>query len=313
MQDFNAGKANGNAESRLDTRAEGGYGNVYLAQQLFTPAMKNLGCCPWNRRSEQERAAFTLIELLVVIAIIAILAAMLLPALAKSRCRATSISCMSNGKQIGVAWIMYSDDNHGKVAIAFDTPPEVVPQVDGWLDGGLNYTGRPDNTNVEILKQGLLAAYLGSTAVYKCPADMSRNFGTTGEPRVRSISMSQMFRTWGDGWSSSPPWRIYPKTSEMILPQPSNLWVFVDENPDSLNDAAFAVAMSQSLWQDGPANYHCGGCGFSFADGHSEIKKWRDPRTLALKTTYTTSFTFGIYQANNPDIAWVQQRTSARR
>lgn len=264
-------------------------------------------------RLVRKRIAFTLIELLVVIAIIAILAAMLLPALSKAKCRAVSISCMSNGKQVGLAWMMYADDSHGKVAIAFDTPPDELPQVDGWLDGGLNYSGRPDNTNVNLLKEGLLAPYLSSTAVYKCPADMSRSFGRTGDPRVRSISMSQMFRTWGGGWSSSPPWRIYPKISDMTLPQPANLWVFIDENPDSLNDAAFAVAMSQSLWQDGPSNYHCGGCGFSFADGHSEIKKWRDSRTLALKTTYTTSFTFGIYQGNNQDITWVQQRTSARK
>jgi len=166
---------------------------------------------------------------------------------------------------------------------------------------------------VELLKQGQLAPYLKSVAVYKCPADLSLSFGKTGDPRVRSISMSQMFRTWGDGWSTSPPWRIYGKTSDMTGPPPSNLWVIIDENPDSVNDAAFAVAMAQSLWQDGPSTYHGGGCGFSFADGHSEIKKWKDSRTLSLKTTYTTSFAYGVYQANNPDIAWIQQRTSAKK
>jgi prepilin-type processing-associated H-X9-DG protein len=101
----------------------------------------------------------------------------------------------------------------------------------------------------------------------------------------------------------------------MTLPVPCNLWVTIDENPDSVNDAAFAVRMepAAALWQDGPANYHGGGCGFSFADGHSEIKRWRDGRTLALKITYQTSFNYSTLQPNNADIRWVQERTSARQ
>jgi len=265
----------------------------------------------------KSNLAFTLIELLVVIAIIAILAAMLLPALSKAKSRAQSISCMSNGHQILLGWLMYADDNQGYVAIAFDTPPGIEPQVPGWLDGWMNYNGATDNTNIDLLREGLLSPYLKNVAVYKCPADLSKTFGRTGDPRVRSISMNQMFRTWGDGHSPSPPWRIYAKTSDMIAPQPSGLWVIIDENPDSVNDAAFAVRMDPqwpaTLWQDGPATYHGGGCGFSFADGHSEIKKWKDGRTLALPTTYQRSFLYSVLQAQNRDIQWVQERTSARK
>ena len=262
---------------------------------------------PSGGRFERRNPAFTLIELLVVIAIIAILAAMLLPALSKARCRAQSISCMGNGKQLLLGWLMYADDNQGKLATAFT-----------WVGGGLGYDGHPDNTNLTYMTDGLLGPYVKNVGVYKCPADMSRSRGKTGDPRVRSISMSQAFRLHADEHWSAPPWRIYIRSSDLVLPQPANLWVIIDENPDSVNDAAFAMQMgtpgrSLTIWQDGPATYHCGGCGFSFADGHSEIKKWKDPRSTGrtMQTTYLSRFTYAQAQPNNPDIQWAMDRTTA--
>src|SRR5256885_9588381 len=124
-----------------------------------------------------------------------------------------------------------------------------------------------------------------------------------------------------EGHSPAPPvgpWRIYGKTSDMISPAPASLWVIIDENPDSVNDAALAVKMDwqgpAALWQDGPATYHGGGCGFTFADGHAEIRKWKDSRTVGrpMLTTYATTFPYAVFQGNNKDIAWVQERTTAK-
>ena len=106
------------------------------------------------------------------------------------------------------------------------------------------------------------------------------------------------------------------KTSEITVPPPVNVWVFVDENPDSINDAAFAVDMNDpypnTVWQDTPANYHGGSCGFTFADGHSEIHKWHNPQTLAIKTTYQTQNST-VAQRSNLDVVWLQERTTAKK
>jgi prepilin-type N-terminal cleavage/methylation domain-containing protein/prepilin-type processing-associated H-X9-DG protein len=266
---------------------------------------------PFSRSA--PATAFTLIELLVVIAIIAILAAMLLPALAKAKLKTQAVSCMNNGRQLALAWHMYADDNEGNLPTAFGSAEG------GWLDGWLDYNGSPDNTNINYLRDGLLGPYLKSIAVYKCPADQSLSgppTGRVGLPRVRSISMNQAFRRHMTEHWSAPPWRIYKKSGDLTKPPPANLWVIIDENPDSVNDAAFAVAMDLPgmKWQDGPAVYHGGACGFTFADGHSEIHKWRDGRTTSgvMATTYTRRFLYGTIQANNQDIVWVQERTTAK-
>jgi prepilin-type N-terminal cleavage/methylation domain-containing protein/prepilin-type processing-associated H-X9-DG protein len=244
------------------------------------------------------KLGFTLIELLVVIAIIAILASMLLPALSKAKTKAQGIGCLSNLKQLQLAWYMYADDHTGKLV------PNGDGNADGWVQGWLPTV--QDATNVNLLKSpsGKLWPYNTSLGIYKCPADRSTvKYGTATLPRVRSVSMSGNMN--GNSWYSEQikgKFFTFRKYAEIIRPAPSQAFVFLDEHPQSIDDGYFLVLLDKKgLWGNWPANYHNGACGFSFADGHSEIRKWRDPGTLGVN----------IGGTGPTDVPWIQLRTSA--
>jgi len=284
--------------------------------------------------ARKGRVAFTLIELLVVIAIIAILAAMLLPALTKAKLKAQGIKCLSNHKQLALAWRMYTEDNRDLLLYASSDTTAYRAGV--WMTGGLDFV--PANTSnwdpsVDIEKSPMWPYCGQSLGIFKCPADTSVIVPTSGPyagtsvPRVRTMVMNLWLGSFYGDYVSfmDKSFLIYLKFSTIInKPGADRIFVFMDEREDAINWGNFYTDMAgyptstkpgnagAYMLADLPGAYHNNAGGFSFADGHSEIKRWRDGRTVPPLHHGTLVFDGSTETPSprNPDVAWLQDHTT---
>ncbi|MGH7978899.1 MAG: prepilin-type N-terminal cleavage/methylation domain-containing protein [Limisphaerales bacterium] len=283
-----------------------------------------------------RQRAFTLIELLVVIAIIAILAAILLPVLNQAKERALNVGALSNLRQLVIGWKMYSGDNNNVLPQNIGNesyPTWIAGQMRGSQNGtapSINvapYVGVEDYTNTALLldtRFSQLGSYIQNPKICVDPGDISMWANPHSPPysRVRSFSMNCAVGAASTSTALGPvgTWRIYDKESQLIAPSPSDVFVLLDEHPDSINDGFFEFSMPPNAnltsYIDMPAAYHNGACAFNFADGHAELHRWLRPGVFPLvnwqvQNTPTPIRSQSSNTGDNPDVLWLAAHTTA--
>jgi prepilin-type N-terminal cleavage/methylation domain-containing protein/prepilin-type processing-associated H-X9-DG protein len=275
-----------------------------------------------------SRVAFTLIELLAVIAIIAILAAILLPALASARERSRGIYCVNNTRQLTLAWQLYADDHEGLLPYNLVMAGTTFRTNINWVNNVMDWSVlNSDNTNLATITQASLGSYVADmTSIYHCPSDhaLSAEQSAAGWiQRIRSYSMNAMVGNAGSaviggGNINNPGYKQFFKIEQM--PRPTEIFVFLDEHPDSIDDGYFIDRDSYSAttwsmsgttpneWRNLPASYHNNSAAFSFADGHAALHHWTRSSTILPAVANAASLPIQIPStpaSEDDDFEWV--------
>ncbi len=267
------------------------------------------------------KGAFTLLELLVVVAMIAVLAAMLMPAISKAKVRSQAVACLNNNRQLATAWLLYADDHNDRLAYNLGGPnrTSVAARTNlNWVNNILDWsTSNSDNTNTATITEASLSPYANrAVGIYRCPSDQAlsaiqRQAGWSG--RVRSYSMNAMVGDAGELSATginlnNPDYVQFFRLS--AIPRPANIFVFLDEHPDSINDGYFLNKAEYHEWVDLPASYHNGAATFSFADGHSQLRRWEHARTKKPPQPDAANLPLYVPSSETTDFNWVVSHMS---
>ncbi|MGC3960552.1 MAG: prepilin-type N-terminal cleavage/methylation domain-containing protein [Verrucomicrobiota bacterium] len=266
---------------------------------------------------------FTLVELLIVIALIATLAALLLPVLQQARARATGYQSINNTRQLVFAWMLYADDHNGRLPYnlggAGGGKNPAMKTDANWVNNNLTWELDSDNTNTATLTEASLGPYVNRVnQIYRCPNDkvlsnVQRQAGWS--QRVRSYSMNAMIGDAGEltdqGVNENNPHYVqFFRITD--IPQPADIFVFVEEHPDSINDGYFLNRYYVNHWIDLPSSDHNGAAPFAFADGHAQLHRWVENSTQQPLQPDAVEFPLAISASQTTDLNWVLTHTSIK-